>query len=304
MKSKPITCLFFVIVMSQNVFSQQDTLVDVFPLTIGNEWTYQCHTSFSDLEMYTGSMAGTSTFTIFDSIAAADSIIWKFYNHRFLTYWIHYIYTNVDKSYSISDSLSFDLIELRNGRHQLYRLEGETSIESDPLPFTRFLSDTTMVYRYCPVDAADTIQYQTKDPKSGCYIYKPTFKKGVGLVSIQAEPICIGASYDIYNYLTNSIINSVDVLSLQAPTEYTLMQNFPNPFNPTTTIEYAMPQRTFITLRLFDVVGRDVMSIAEGLQESGIHRVTLTMNKLPSGVYYYRLVTNNFSSTKKLIHLK
>jgi len=65
-----------------------------------------------------------------------------------------------------------------------------------------------------------------------------------------------------------------------------------------------MPQRTFITLRLFDVVGRDVMSIAEGLQESGIHRVTLTMNKLPSGVYYYRLVTNNFSSTKKLIHLK
>jgi len=304
MYTKLFSIIFAMIVPFYNVLSQQDTLVDVFPLTVGNEWTYQGQTSFSDLEEYTGSSVGTSTFTIIDSIAYADSTIWKFKDRTFFTFWIHYIYTNIDTSFSIVDTIYFDMIELHFGRHQLYRLEDQSSIGSDPFPFTRSLTETTMVYRFCSVDSGDTIQYQTRDPNSGCFVYTPTFKKGIGLMKIKTEPACIGAPYDIEHHLINSVINNIGKSSNNVSTGYRLNQNYPNPFNPATTIEYNLPHRTYLTLHLFDILGREVTTIVEGTQERGTHQVTLTMSNLPSGVYYYQLVANNISLTKKLIYLK
>ena len=92
--------------------------------------------------------------------------------------------------------------------------------------------------------------------------------------------------------------------SLEGITVYSLEQNFPNPFNPTTTIKYQIPQSGFVTLKIFDVLGREVKTLVSGNQVSGMYTVEFNASELPSGVYIYKLSSGNFSEVKKLLLLK
>ena len=87
----------------------------------------------------------------------------------------------------------------------------------------------------------------------------------------------------------------------ETPDAYALMQSFPNPFNPTTTIRYALPNRSHVTLTLFNTIGQTVAELVNGDIDAGYHEVKLDASKLASGVYYYRLVAGGFSETRKLI---
>jgi hypothetical protein len=88
------------------------------------------------------------------------------------------------------------------------------------------------------------------------------------------------------------------------PTEYYLQQNYPNPFNPSTRIDYSLPQRAAVTLRVYDVLGREVAILIHETQGAGFKSITWNTNGIPSGVYFYRLSTPLFQSTKKLVILK
>jgi photosystem II stability/assembly factor-like uncharacterized protein len=92
------------------------------------------------------------------------------------------------------------------------------------------------------------------------------------------------------------------------PTEllrsFCLMQNYPNPFNPSTVITYQLATNTFVTLRVYDMLGRAVKTLVNRRQSSGYHSVILDAGSLPSGVYFYRLQTETFANTKKLILLR
>ena len=87
-------------------------------------------------------------------------------------------------------------------------------------------------------------------------------------------------------------------------TDYQLNQNFPNPFNPTTIIEYNVPQRSNISLVVYDAIGQKIKVLADGEKEPGIYRINFDASGLPSGIYFYRLSTENFIQTKKMILLK
>ncbi len=98
---------------------------------------------------------------------------------------------------------------------------------------------------------------------------------------------------------------TVDVKSEnQKPLTYNLYQNYPNPFNPITTIEFELPVSGKIRLSLYDVLGREVKEIASGIFDAGNYKIKLDASNLTSGVYYYKLVANDFVSVKKLILLK
>jgi serine protease len=92
----------------------------------------------------------------------------------------------------------------------------------------------------------------------------------------------------------------------QIPSDFQLDQNYPNPFNSTTTIGYKLAADRRVTLKVYDILGRTVVTFVDRFQHVGEYRVQLSSDKyrLSSGVYFYRLTTGDFSSTKKMILIK
>lgn len=88
------------------------------------------------------------------------------------------------------------------------------------------------------------------------------------------------------------------------PSAFVLHQNYPNPFNPTTKIEYEIPFRQHVTLKIYDLLGKEVASLADEIKSPGIHTHNWNASNFPSGMYFYRLSAGNFSGTKKLLLLK
>ena len=88
------------------------------------------------------------------------------------------------------------------------------------------------------------------------------------------------------------------------PLAYSLNQNYPNPFNPSTKIEYSIKAAGVVTLKVFNLLGQVVASLAEGKQEAGNYSVTFDASKFSSGIYFYQLTAGNFVATKKMMFLK
>jgi oligosaccharide reducing-end xylanase len=91
--------------------------------------------------------------------------------------------------------------------------------------------------------------------------------------------------------------------SLSAP-QYTLHQNHPNPFNPATEITYSVPQSSYISLKVYNLVGQELATLFEGVRRAGNYSVTFDGQRYASGVYFYRMQAYKFVETKKLILLK
>jgi len=94
------------------------------------------------------------------------------------------------------------------------------------------------------------------------------------------------------------------VLPLSVPKEFALEQNYPNPFNPTTNFKFQIAQNGFVSLKVFDEIGREVATIVNENLEAGYYNYTWDASNLPSGMYIYRLTTNNFTDAKRLMLVK
>ena len=94
------------------------------------------------------------------------------------------------------------------------------------------------------------------------------------------------------------------------PYSYSLEQNYPNPFNPSTTIKYSIPRQSFVTLKIYNILGREVATLVDGEKPAGNYEVefnteqTTNNIQLASGVYFYQLKAGDYLSTKKMILLK
>jgi len=115
----------------------------------------------------------------------------------------------------------------------------------------------------------------------------------------------------IVNSYTNSLYFNQENLttSIQQngntiPEEYALEQNYPNPFNPSTTISFNLPEENFVTLKVFNSIGQEVTSIYSGVLQAGSHQIVFDASKLSSGIYFYQIQTQSFTSTKKMILMK
>lgn len=100
------------------------------------------------------------------------------------------------------------------------------------------------------------------------------------------------------------MITSVKVVSTHTPSHFTLGQNYPNPFNPTTIISFSVPSREFVSLRVFDALGREVaLLVSEELPE-GTYSQQWNAARFASGTYFYRLQSGDFVETRKLLFLR
>lgn len=91
---------------------------------------------------------------------------------------------------------------------------------------------------------------------------------------------------------------------VNTPKEYKLCQNYPNPFNPFTRIGYEIPKNSFVKLSVFDALGREVSVLVNGFVNAGLHEAEFNAENISSGVYFYRLETGSFTSTKQMVILK
>ncbi len=118
-----------------------------------------------------------------------------------------------------------------------------------------------------------------------------------------------GTGYDIWaNVLDWDNPVGVDISEheqSQVPSKFALDQNYPNPFNPTTMISYSIPKSNFVTLKIYDRLGREVQTLVNQLQEANTYIINFHANELASGIYFYRIqVGNSIVVTKKMLFMK
>jgi hypothetical protein len=100
------------------------------------------------------------------------------------------------------------------------------------------------------------------------------------------------------------IVKFSDGAGIELPTVFGLSQNYPNPFNPSTTIKYQLPKTVKVTLNIYDITGRLVQTLVEGVQEAGYYSIEWKSTDYASGVYFYRLEAGEFTNVKKMVIIK
>jgi hypothetical protein len=102
---------------------------------------------------------------------------------------------------------------------------------------------------------------------------------------------------------SGALITGVDNKSMM-PAAFSLSQNYPNPFNPSTTIDYSLAKESYVQLRVFDVLGREIGTIIHGKESVGKHTANFDATDLNSGIYFYRITADGFVGSRKMILIK
>ncbi len=148
-------------------------------------------------------------------------------------------------------------------------------------------------------DSSITYQYAGAGPNASAY--HVVLQGGVG----------DGFNFNALGFIPDSGMvihmqpgNGTGVKGSPQPLTYALNQNYPNPFNPSTQIDYTLAKNSYVTLKVYNVLGQEVATVFSGNQIAGDHSVTFDAARYSSGVYFYRIRAGNFSSVKKMVLMK
>jgi hypothetical protein len=133
---------------------------------------------------------------------------------------------------------------------------------------------------------------------NGTYLYEISIVNPLGRESVHSNRVAVGQGQPW------KINPEEDAEEQREQIVYALSSNYPNPFNPTTTIDYSIKLPGAVTLKVFDMLGTEVATLVNERKEPGNYSVTFNASELPSGIYFYTLTSGNFTATKKLILLK
>ena len=120
---------------------------------------------------------------------------------------------------------------------------------------------------------------------------------------ILSNYIYAGTGNSVFRRLLTELIG-IKQLSCIIPDKFSLSQNFPNPFNPTTNIKFDLPKKGLVTLNIFDALGREVATLVNEQLAPGTYETTFDASAHPSGIYFYKLTAGDFTDTKRMILLK
>ena len=136
------------------------------------------------------------------------------------------------------------------------------------------------------------------------------FNDGLTNLNIQAFTldsdgyVYAGTGNGVWRRPLSEIVTSAEEDPTSLPLNYLLMQNFPNPFNPSTIIQFQIPKNEFVTLKIYNLLGEEVCSLLSASLLSGFHSVEWDASSTASGVYIYQLTTGRYTATKKMLLLK
>lgn len=103
---------------------------------------------------------------------------------------------------------------------------------------------------------------------------------------------------------TASVYNLPETVEFGAPVNFELSQNYPNPFNPSTTISFSIPNKDYVTLKVYDIIGNEVVTLVNEEKAPGNYQITFDASEFSSGVYFYSILAGNFSEVKKMMLIK
>jgi hypothetical protein len=96
----------------------------------------------------------------------------------------------------------------------------------------------------------------------------------------------------------------IEITNETVPNEFVLSQNYPNPFNPTTQIDFSCPKRSKVKLEIFDITGRRITTLIDGVIDTGSHSINFDGSNFTSGIYVYKLTASNVILTRKMLLIK
>jgi hypothetical protein len=131
--------------------------------------------------------------------------------------------------------------------------------------------------------------------------YRDAFTNDSVYFSENTEMTLLPWGYRVFEFGSGIILNQDDEIFANG---FTLSQNYPNPFNPTTKINYSIPHSSDVKIKVFDILGNEIVTLIDEYKMAGVYEQTFDANNLPSGVYFYRMVSGSFSQTNKMILLK
>jgi hypothetical protein len=137
--------------------------------------------------------------------------------------------------------------------------------------------------------------------KSVRLIFQTTSNVGPSYTFMEIDPKNYENQFYTFSFNT---ITGIKRTSQDINTNFILSQNYPNPFNPSTTINYSVPKAGFVTIKVYDVLGRAVATIVNANKPAGNYSVEFNASKLVSGIYFYRMESGSYTQTKKLLLLK
>jgi len=130
-------------------------------------------------------------------------------------------------------------------------------------------------------------------------IWSPEKEREIAVVKVET-------SSGEFKYLNNemTVLSRIEVVGENIPDDFVLSQNYPNPFNPETKISFGLPEKSNVTISIYNLLGQKVAKVTEGEFNPGYHEVTFNGSELSSGVYFYRLEAQSFVRIKKMMLLK
>ncbi|MCB0285734.1 MAG: T9SS type A sorting domain-containing protein, partial [Calditrichaeota bacterium] len=106
------------------------------------------------------------------------------------------------------------------------------------------------------------------------------------------------------NAIPLPVVTGIETVEPGVAKSYSLEQNYPNPFNPSTTIAFALPESQKISLKIFDITGKEIATLISGDRPAGSYQITFDASNLASGIYFYQLNAGSFSATKRMMLIK
>jgi poly(3-hydroxybutyrate) depolymerase len=182
------------------------------------------------------------------------------------------------------------------------RNNANTSIDSVALPDID-TTDGSTIMRYNFRDSSGVARVVFYKVINGGHNWSGTdyVFNGVG-----AKNMDVNTSQEIWNFVKDFVNKPTSIKDdpLSIPTNFLLSQNYPNPFNPSTNISWQSPVGSWQTLKVYDLMGREVATLVDEFKSAGNYEVNFDASKLSSGTYFYTLQAGDFSQTKKLILIK
>jgi len=294
--------LFFVLI--SNTFSKT-----VFPLEVGTKWYYQgYHYVYVDditqkkdyyygiIKEVTG-IVNDSTKEITAKYIYKDSLItkkefWAFKDGKFyasddpLTMYSHYIYDErLERDSCNVIYLDITCVGIIN--YQIFNFSGYAQSYSRSR-FGRY----TLNYFYTVTLPQVGIVVKGNKQSS---VYTNTTVDSAYLIGMYTSGLFLGdTTFNI----------TVDTVFPITKYGYSLSQNYPNPFNPTTKIKYQVPHTGFVTLKIYDLLGREIATLINEGKPAGSYEVEFDGSGLTSGIYFYKLQAENYTGVKKMVLMK